>query len=771
MRTLPYATSIAAAVLGVASVANAQILASDDFDYTGALTDNGWIAHSGAGNKVQMSNGMFATLDQSGGSGEDVNLEFDAQGAMATTYASFQFRVQTADLSMLDGNGLYFAHLKDMGFGFRARFGVVVPASGGDFGVAINGSASSLGSGTAWPTDLSFDTWYTAVINFDAVTGESDLWIDPVDETSASVSHVGASTGTDINSVVLRQSNDYTGLIDIDTVRAGGNFCDVIPTAFDTDLGAALGVTGDDSMTNVTLGFAFPFPDGTSHSSVDIDSNGRIVPAGLDTSDFSESVGELLAQATSICAYWDDLTPSGDIFFRTDASVAVITWVDTVRFFGSVNFTVQCQLYPNGRIVFCYDDRIDPGNDALVAISAGNGATDPGAADLRRDTAGGTSIYQQFAAGEFNLTDGCVSFTPDGMGGYCISDTLPTLPPPNIPGTVARLGKPCDATLDFQPDGTGGYNVSKIPAMWIDDTALSPVELAAGGLLGDDALTPVLALGHGFPGPNGTTWTDIRIDNNAVIHDGAGSEISGDFSASSSDLRSADAKIAVFWCDLSSQNGSLRMATDAAQTVITWDAVPQFAETNALTFQAVLNADGSFQLNYRETSTFDTSTGSGDNVLVGVSQGGGATDPGEISYADYPFMTAGDATIYSFFDGPTELPSVQPRIYSTATPELGGTLELTVEGISTVGISKTILFGFSNPNIPLDAIGGFGCTLLSSNEVPVLLSPVSGLDTYSLALPLNPGFVGLLNLHFQAAYIAPETNLGIVLTEGLHVFF
>ena len=56
-----------ATVGAIAGAADAQILASDSFDYVGALTDNGWAAHSGAGNKVIMADGAIATLEQSGG--------------------------------------------------------------------------------------------------------------------------------------------------------------------------------------------------------------------------------------------------------------------------------------------------------------------------------------------------------------------------------------------------------------------------------------------------------------------------------------------------------------------------------------------------------------------------------------------------------------------------------------------------------------------------------------------------------------------------------
>ncbi len=771
MRTTLLFTS---ALVGLTSLAQAQILASDDFDFTGAATDNGWSAHSGGGNRVIMSNGMFATLDQQGGSGEDINLPFSlVQGDTETTYASFAFRIPSGNplgVDNPDANGLYFAHLKDSGFSFRARTGIVQPTGGGDFGLAIHGSSSGLGGGTTWGSDLSFDTWYTVVISWDASTGEGKLWVDPANETSTSVSHIGTSTGNEIEQFALRQSNDWTGLIDIDTVRAGKNFCDVLPAGWDTDFGASLGVPGDDTTTDVTLGFMFPFPDGTSTDMISIDSNGRFFPMGADTSDFGETVGEFLGQTTLVAPYWDDLTPAGlgtgDMYFRTDANEALITWDNVVRFNGSTEFSFQCKIYPDGRTVFSYDDRVPASNDALVGVSEGNGVADPGGVDLRLTTSSGLTVYEQFFAGDFDLTDGSVQFVPDGVG-FCVSNTLPPQP---IDGTATKLAKPCDVSLNFAPDGSGGYNVTKIPAMWVDDSSLSPVELATG--LGDDALTAVQTLGHSFPGP-GATWTSIKIDNNGVIHDGAGTETTGDFNPSVGDLTSDDSKIAAFWTDLSSQNGSLRFATTATFSTVTWENVPQFAETNAHSFQAVLNDDGSFQLNYRDTSEWRTGSGfTSDDVLIGCSQGGGATAPAESNYSQYAIATAGDATVYEFWDATNnENPDVQPRLLSTATPQLGGSIELALDGLSAVGTATTLLIGFTNPNVPVDAIGGCGCTLSAANDAPIALAPVDGAATFSLPLPNNPGFVGLLNIYFQGAYFAAENDLGIVLTEGQQISF
>ena len=103
----------------LSATASAQVLATDDFSYTGSLTANGWAAHSGAGNKEIQSNGSFAILDFSPGSGEDVNLAFPPLTATEDVYASFTLNVPSGNPVNPDNNGSYFLHFKDAGFGRR----------------------------------------------------------------------------------------------------------------------------------------------------------------------------------------------------------------------------------------------------------------------------------------------------------------------------------------------------------------------------------------------------------------------------------------------------------------------------------------------------------------------------------------------------------------------------------------------------------------------------------------------------------------------------
>lgn len=236
-------SGLALAALG--AVANGQIIASDDMSIAGALTANGWVAHSGAGNKVINSDGNVATLDFSGGSGEDINLAFSApQGPADTTYFSFTLNVPSGNPVNPDGNGSYFMHLKDAGFFYHARIGLLSPAAAGDFGIGISNTSNIGGSGGVWGADLSFDTNYNVVASWDATTDTATLWIDPTGMGDTSAQSVGTFFGDPMEAIALRQSNDHTGFITIDNIVVGKTFGDVSGGGGPSDNTGAAGCDG-----------------------------------------------------------------------------------------------------------------------------------------------------------------------------------------------------------------------------------------------------------------------------------------------------------------------------------------------------------------------------------------------------------------------------------------------------------------------------------------------------------------------------------------------
>jgi len=236
------------AVFVAARDVSAVVLLHDQFFEDGILAGKtpmpgpgaAWNPGSATGvNAVTVVNGEAVLIQTDAGvNGEDIANVFADQSATATTYARFDFRLPAAENATVatdpdvTGEGVFFVTLRGTSASTsqRARVGVLGPAGSGDFRLAINADNSNIGAGGIWPSDLAFDTTYRAVISFDASLAESKLWIDPVDETSASVSHTGASTsiGTIINRIILRQADDYAGKQFVDNVVVATTFAEAL---------------------------------------------------------------------------------------------------------------------------------------------------------------------------------------------------------------------------------------------------------------------------------------------------------------------------------------------------------------------------------------------------------------------------------------------------------------------------------------------------------------------------------------------------------------
>lgn len=212
-------------VVALAAPAVAGDLVAETFTYPdGNLTANAaWTAHSGAGAKVIQVGLGKVTLQQSSGSGEDVNTPYTARTATDKTYACFTVSVPTATFT----GQTYFAHFKDTGtLNFRARVFVVPPAAGGDYTLAL----SNDGAGAApvlWGADLTFGVDYTVVTSYNAATGGAELWVNPANEASTSISQAdGDGIGTLISTYAFRQATPASGAVNqiIDNLGVGTTF-------------------------------------------------------------------------------------------------------------------------------------------------------------------------------------------------------------------------------------------------------------------------------------------------------------------------------------------------------------------------------------------------------------------------------------------------------------------------------------------------------------------------------------------------------------------
>jgi hypothetical protein len=239
-------------VIAISRPARAVVLLHDQFLEDGGLEGKTpmpgppgpnlkpWNAGSGGGvNPTQVVNGEVVLVQVDSTpvliNGEDQANDFGEQGATATTFAGFDFRLPAADNAMLAtdpsvADGMFFISLRAQSpaSSLRARTGVMPPAAGGDFRLAINADDNDLSLGAIWSGELEFDTTYRAVISYNATNAVSQLWLNPVNESSTSVTHTGLLTGTDIDRIVLRQHTDYTGKQIVDNLIVATTFAEAL---------------------------------------------------------------------------------------------------------------------------------------------------------------------------------------------------------------------------------------------------------------------------------------------------------------------------------------------------------------------------------------------------------------------------------------------------------------------------------------------------------------------------------------------------------------
>lgn len=198
MKKLLFLSTIVLAVSLVKS--QADILYQDDFNSyaDGNLVgQGGWAAHSGAGNKpVQVSAGTI-TLEQSAGSGEDVNHDLGAtMGAGDKWFYSFDVSVSGSDSTV------YFAHFLAGTFYDGKLY--VTPSTGPDFTFGLGSSSSS--TAVNWASDLSFNHNYQVVLAYDYDSGDSTLWVDPTSEASTSITYDGSYSDA-VTAMAFRQAS------------------------------------------------------------------------------------------------------------------------------------------------------------------------------------------------------------------------------------------------------------------------------------------------------------------------------------------------------------------------------------------------------------------------------------------------------------------------------------------------------------------------------------------------------------------------------------
>lgn len=185
--------------------AMAASILTESFTYPdGNLTPNGgWAIYSGAGTDVQVVSGRAVGNHANA---PDDHILFAVQPIDTKTYACFKVKITDPGGAP---KAVYFAELKDAGASILVSRTYVLPliAGGFTFGISHTSTSATVGI-TPWSnTTLNYGQEYQIVINYDPVNHSSTLWVDPVNESSTSVTDVNATaTAVAVQGFGLRES-------------------------------------------------------------------------------------------------------------------------------------------------------------------------------------------------------------------------------------------------------------------------------------------------------------------------------------------------------------------------------------------------------------------------------------------------------------------------------------------------------------------------------------------------------------------------------------
>ncbi|RYE15250.1 MAG: hypothetical protein EOP51_27070, partial [Sphingobacteriales bacterium] len=254
----------------------AQLLATENFTFTGALSANGWAIHSGAGtNAISTTTGLTYTGLQGSGvgnaalvtnlGGQDENISFTPQNTDGqTVYASMLVNVTDPATSKA---GDYFFNLGDGGgttfTALCARVYVKITSSVVNFGI-INTSPNPLPANTYGTTAFAKNTTYLLVIKYSINAAGNDpvsLWVIPsgVPATEAAagpaeVTNTSLAGQDNIRGLALRQGSSSNSVQTVvDAIKVGSTWADVTPG--NATQPAVLSTTGTIAdFGNVTVG-------------------------------------------------------------------------------------------------------------------------------------------------------------------------------------------------------------------------------------------------------------------------------------------------------------------------------------------------------------------------------------------------------------------------------------------------------------------------------------------------------------------------------------
>ncbi|USN51992.1 MAG: DUF4215 domain-containing protein [Myxococcales bacterium] len=192
-------------------------------------------------------------------------------------------------------------------------------------------------------------------------------------------------------------------------------------------------VVGDDYPFSKPLpGFLFRLQGGSAYQNVFINPNGNVTFNDGDP-DYTPSLPEFLNGNPRLGTLWADLSPQngGGVYFNTIGNRVIITWLNAPEYPNIGSNTFQLQFNGFGHVLFSYQGVTL--SAALIGITPGNGANDPGETDFSvqipsfpssYSTGTSPTIYENFLGNgsteDFDLANQSTYFVPhqndDGWG-------------------------------------------------------------------------------------------------------------------------------------------------------------------------------------------------------------------------------------------------------------------------------------------------------------------------------------------------------------------
>jgi hypothetical protein len=349
---------ISGGVWGQAAIFN------DDFNYSGNLTSNSWIAHSVGGTNSLSTTGGLTYAGHSGSNqgnsvlisnsgGEDLNKSFTNIATNGqSVYLSFLINVTDQATSK---TGDYFIHLGSPGGAGWTSFycRIFVRIVGGVVNFGLNNCSSSCTT-TYGSTSFSKNTTYLVIAKYTITSGNDpiSLWVFPSGLPSSEqlagtpeLIHNTTNSGSDaINSIGLRQGSPTTSVeLKVDAINVGLTWLSVTPSC---TTGSWIGSSTGNWST--ALNWCGGAPSSSSNITI---ANGNTVT--LDNT-ANETVvndltvnGNLILAANTRLTVNGVLTNNGSISIESGATLVQATNSSTIT--GAGTYQVKQALNASGR--------------------------------------------------------------------------------------------------------------------------------------------------------------------------------------------------------------------------------------------------------------------------------------------------------------------------------------------------------------------------------------------------------------------------------------